>query len=360
MMRKLLPFPEWPQTDRVAWTQATCSPGILDEGGKGSHWSEGSKKSIRFGYARWLGYCEVFDPGLLDLDPQARVTRDKIVAYIDHLQSSITPAGLFNYIKHLYDALRVIAPNTDWTWLRELHLRLEKLVVARNKHPRIVDINVLVDLGCYLMEKSEVSAADPNVRGIQRAILYRDGLMITLLALRPVRRRNLTGIRIGINLITDTIGYRLYFGEHETKNHAVIEHPLPDWITSHIERYLTFYRPMFPNATSHEGLWASCKGGSLCSDAIYDRVAIHTKDSFGHSVNLHLFRDCFATTVASEDPENVQIAADMLGHSSLAITQRYYIQKNTSKACASHQNTIAALHRKLQHTKDGKDSRHGR
>ncbi|MBT3703681.1 MAG: tyrosine-type recombinase/integrase [Alphaproteobacteria bacterium] len=357
-MRKLLPFPEWPQADQDAWIQATRAPGILDDGGKGSHWSDGSKKSIRFGYARWLGYCAVLAPGFLALDPQERVTPDTIAAYIDHLKGSITPAGLFNYIKHLYDALRVIAPKTNWAWLRELHLRLEKLVVPRNKHPRIVDIYVLVDLGCYLMERSEGSADDPNVTKIQRAILYRDGLMITLLALRPVRRRNLTGIRIGKNLITEATGYRLYFAEHETKNHAVIEHPLPDWITPSIERYLTYYRPMFPNTSGHNGLWASCKGGALCSDAIYDRVAIHTKEALGHSVNLHLFRDCFATTIASDDPENVQIAADMLGHSSLAITERYYIQKNTSQACTSYQNTIADLHRKLQQAKDGKGSRH--
>jgi integrase/recombinase XerD len=359
-MRKLLPFPEWPQIDRDAWNRAIRSPGILEDGGKGSHWSEGSKKSIRYGYARWLGYCAVLDPGLLDLDPKLRLTRDRIRTYIDHLQSSVAPAGLFNYIKHLNDALRVMAPDTDWTWLRELHLRLEKLVVPRNKHPRMVDIKILVDLGCGLMDKSENSTDAPNLNDINRAILYRDGLMITLLALRPVRRRNLTGILIGTNLIVETTGYRLYFGAHETKNHAKIEHPLPAWLTPHIERYLTHFRPMFPHATSHDGLWASCKGGALCSDAIYDRVAIRTKDALGHSVNLHLFRDCFATTVASEDPENVQIAADMLGHSSLAITERYYIQKNTSKACVSYQTTLADLHRKLQHAKDGKRSRHER
>ncbi len=280
------------------------------------------------------------------------MTRDRIRAYIEHLQSSVESGGLFNYIKHLYDALRVMAPDTDWTWLRELHLRLEKLVVPRNKLPRIVDINILADLGFNLMERSENSADAPDVTDMQRAILYRDGLLISLLAMRPIRRRNLTGIHIGTNLIAEKTGYRLYFGAHETKNHAVIEHPLPDWFTPFIERYLTHYRLMFPNAINHDGLWASCKGGALCSDAIYDRVAIHTEDALGYPINLHLFRDCFATTIASDDPENVQVAADMLGHSSLAITERYYIQKNTSKACTTYQNTLAVLHRKLQHDND--------
>ncbi len=352
MTRKLLRFEDWPQADCYAWTQATRSPDIFDDPGLGSHWSDGSKKSTLTGYARWLGYCSNRFSDLLALPPEQRVTPDRVKTYIDHLKLEITYGGIFNYVKPLYDAMRVMAPNQDWRWLREVYLRLEKLVVPRNKHPRMVSSHLLVDLGLGLMNKAENLSGNTHMENMERALLYRDGLIIALLASRPIRRRNLAGIRIGINFLADSSGYTLHFGAHETKNHEVLEHPLPHWLSPYICRYLEYYRLMFQNAAHHDGLWASSQGGALCSEAIYDRVAIHTKNAFGHSVNLHLFRDCVATTIADEDPENVQVAADLLGHSSLAITERHYIQKNTSKACASYQNTLADLHQKLQHDKE--------
>jgi integrase/recombinase XerD len=351
---KILPFSRWPLSDQHAWYLSIRVGDIFEDRGPGSHWSDGSKKTILYGYARWLGFIKTAEPDALDLAPEKRVTPERVLRYVELLQGSISPAGTQNYVKHLNFATRVMAPGEDWRWLHELALRLEKLVTPRNKRPRMVSSHELVDLGLKLMADAEDATEAPDIKDIERAILYRDGLMIALLASRPIRRRNLAGIRIGVNLLIDPTGYRLRFAEHETKTHTVLEHPLPDWLVPYTNCYLEYYRLIFPGAVDHDGLWASVKGGPLRSEGIYDRIILRTKEAFGHSVNPHLFRDCVATTIAHEDPEHVHIAADLLGHASLEFTQRHYIQSQTREACVTYQGTLEVIRHSLKQNDQGR------
>jgi hypothetical protein len=61
------------------------------------------------------------------------------------------------------------------------------------------------------------------------------------------------------------------------------------------------------------------------------------------SVNLHLFRDCAATSVALEDPAHVGIAARLLGHRSPATTERHYNQASAVEAAARFQRALLEL-----------------
>jgi integrase len=60
-------------------------------------------------------------------------------------------------------------------------------------------------------------------------------------------------------------------------------------------------------------------------------------------VNPHLFRDCAATTIARHTPEQVNIASQILGHSKLATTERYYNQSGSASASRQYQTAIATL-----------------
>jgi integrase len=306
---------------------------ILEDGGPGAVWSEGSRRSVRHSYRRWLGFLATHEPDALDLDPVVRVTEDRIRRYVDALQGSISPAGTHNYVKHLYDALRVMAPGHGWSWLERLARSLSRLVTPRSKRHRVVSAHALVALGIDLMEQAEhgdTMTGNP-------ALLYRDGLIIALLAARPIRRRNLAMMRIGRHLLRDRVGYRLAFNDDETKSGMPLHLDLPQFLIPFIDAYLDRWRPAIAGAEGHDGLWASMKGCPMSGDALYDRVCIRTARAFGHAVNLHLFRDCVATTIALEDPANVGIAAELLGHASLAMTERHYIQASTVEATRRHQ-----------------------
>ena len=74
--------------------------------------------------------------------------------------------------------------------------------------------------------------------------------------------------------------------------------------------------------------------------AIYLRVRQHTRDAFGVAINPHLFRHAAATTLAIADPENVRVAAPLLGHRTFTTTERHYQQ---AKSFEAHRQYIAAI-----------------
>ena len=345
----LLPWDAWPEADRRAWEAAVRPGDVLEDGGPASHWAPRTKRTILYGYRRWLGHLAINDPDQLTSAPMERIHAESIRNYVETLDASITPAGTFNYVKHLYYAARVMGPERDWAWLGEIARRLEQRVVPTNKRPRMVSASRLFELGIELMTKAE--QADDMVPRT-RALLYRDGLIIALLAARPFRRRTFAVIEIGTSLVRVGDGYALVFSPDETKNHRAVETFVPGVLVPYVESYLTAHRPNIFGAGSHQGLWASAKGRPMTEEAIYERVCLHTRDAFGRSINPHLFRDCLATEIAIEDPVNVRIAADMLGHISLETTERYYIQAASLEIGRKHQAGIVAMRERLSEHKN--------
>jgi len=109
----------------------------------------------------------------------------------------------------------------------------------------------LVELGLRLMEGAE-SEAKGTER--QRAIAFRDGMLIALLALRPaMRRRNLAALEIDRHLrrIGDT--WIVAFAEDETKTGVALEFPWPQILLSGFAHWLDHWRPMLLRFT---GRWS--------------------------------------------------------------------------------------------------------
>ena len=64
--------------------------------------------------------------------------------------------------------------------------------------------------------------------------------------------------------------------------------------------------------------------------------------AFGEPINLHLFRDIAATTIATRDPAHVGIARDLLAHGDLRSLERHYIQADQTTAARTYQTAIKA------------------
>ena len=74
--------------------------------------------------------------------------------------------------------------------------------------------------------------------------------------------------------------------------------------------------------------------------ALYDRIRARTKDGFGKAMSIHSFRYAAPTTLAITDPENVRIAAPLLGHRTFSTTETYYQQAQTLEA---HREYVKAI-----------------
>jgi len=221
--RKSLPFADWPAADRAEWERAFVEGDVFDGRGPGAHLAPRSRLTIERGYARWLAFVAQHDAASMQLDPASRVTPVGLRAFIDAQSARCSPTTVWNDVKSVYDAMRLLAPDHDWTWLRTVKARLERRLPPRRAGP-VVDSGRLLDLGIRLMDEAigkAVLAERPAL------VAYRDGLIIAFLAMRPLRRRTLACLRIGRQLQQIGETWVLVLEPEDLKNREPAEFSFP-------------------------------------------------------------------------------------------------------------------------------------
>jgi integrase/recombinase XerD len=370
-MTRRPPIADWPERDRALWEKGVEPKGLFEGGGVGAGWSDASRFKTARGYRYWLLWLTAH--GLCDRNLSAadRVTRERVAAYVAELKPTRAPYTVLCRIRELYDAMRVMAPETDWDWLSELHCTLSAGVrPVRDKLPRLRPIGELDDLGQRLMDEAE-SAAEWSAR--RRAVLFRDALIIALLAYRPVRLKNLAMMRLGRHLVKVGGSWQMLFGAHETKTHVLYEARVPSTLAPRLERYLDAHRPVLlrgkcvhdraNNMPLSEGetsirpkvdaVWVSEVGTQIEQGALTHRIVKHTKAAFGRSVSPHMFRDCVATSIALDNPKHVGDASLVLGHAGHRMTEKHYNHARSLEASRRHATTIARLRETLNAGRKG-------
>lgn len=268
-----------------------------------------------------------------------------MAAYVADLSAVNSPQTRLSRVVELHEMARVMDPAQDWTWFKGIAARLRaQRVPARPKAPRIVAVNELLQLGQHLM----ATAADAG-SSLAQAIRYRDGLAVAFLAARPLRRRNLAGLRIGQSLVQRAGTWWLEITGEETKTARPISLPVPGVLSQAIDIYLVVHHPILAGRCAgrprapEAALWLSKHGVPMSEDSLYGRIVQVTAAHFGRPINPHLFRDCLATSIAVDDPDHILIAAILLGHTSIATTDRYYIQASSLQAVRRWQEYVLRL-----------------
>src|SRR5690348_11680207 len=100
-----IPYARWPLSDQILW-EAACKPGDFLECGPASHLRERSRRTLMFGYSRWLRFVERTDPAALAEAPAARITPERLKAYTAEQSSTLSPSTVWNDIKAVYDMIR--------------------------------------------------------------------------------------------------------------------------------------------------------------------------------------------------------------------------------------------------------------
>jgi hypothetical protein len=146
-------------------------------------------------------------------------------------------------------AVKAMAPTEDWSWLSRRATRMKlKAKASREKRHAVRHTIDLYRFGLTVMDTAG-TAAGP-VAAAQR---YQAGLIIALLAARPLRKRNFQAITIGESLRWDGRRYWLTFGTHETKMRMRIDEPLPDDLQPYLEAFLLSWRPVLLRKTQKFG-----------------------------------------------------------------------------------------------------------
>ena len=343
--RQCLKVEDWPAEDRSTWL-AACSPGSLlddDFGVRSAHARISNAKDAK-GYGRWLTHLAFHDAPALELTPGERITGQRVTRYVQRLEEmGLSSQTILDRLQELGAVAKVMRPDGDWRLINRIAAKIRaRHKPARDKTYRVLS-HQLVDLGLTLM-----SSAGENM-STENAIQYRDGLIIGLLALVPLRRRNLTALALGSTLTEIGNRFIISFAEGETKTGSPLELLLPEALIGPLRVYLEKWRPLLCARTGRwtapagAALWISKDGSPMTQMAIYDRVKARTQTAFGTAVNPHAFRHAAATTQAIADPANVRIAAPLLGHRTFNTTERYYQQAEGYIAQRTFLDTIENL-----------------
>lgn len=327
--RTCLPVHQWPSEDQLRWTTA-CAPGDILEGNAGRRSTHRwiSNRKAEKGYGRWLTFIAIYEPETLNSLPEERITHDRVIRYVTDLRRLGNSSGtLLGRLQELGEFATAIAPTGDWAFLKKISSRIRAThKPARSTEPRQLSHEVLA-LGFDLMKNLP---ADP----LMAAIRYRDGLTIAMLAMLPLRRKNLSELTIGETLQRAGSAWKITFSSEQMKTGVPFILDVPQLLTPYLERYLETFRKVLVDRTgrwhqpAQQALWVSKDGSRMTPMALYDRIRTCTRLAFEKPLNPHLFRHMAATTLSIEAPSAVRSAAALLGHRKLSTTERYYIQAN--------------------------------
>jgi site-specific recombinase XerD len=345
--RRCKPLGEWPEADRRLWQAALVPGDLLEEGGSRARYTENTNRGIVFSYGRWLQSLD--SRGQLDPagSPGERITPARVRTYLADLERHNAIQTVFNRLIHLSVAARVMDPHRDWSWLNRMAAPIRaRHRPARPKRRRLVATHDLFDLGVKLM-----AAAERKNAAYDRATTYRDGLMIALLAARPLRLANLVGLALDRTLVFRGRQWWLQIPATETKTKEPIELPWPETLIAPLATYLSCHRTVLEQRHGRwtrpvgQALWLSRDGSPMTRRAIYDRITSRTLKGLSRAIHPHLFRDCAATTLAIEDPDHVRIASRLLGHRTFSTTEQYYNQACSVEASRIMQSYLLLLRR---------------
>jgi len=330
-----LPIEEWPQADRDAWQQA-CRPGSrFTRGGPASHLGDISRADYANRYGAFLGFLQ--RTGCLDCEAGAghQINPANVAAYVADLQTRVTTfTTTYNAISKLRRVGKLIDSSMDLTWLNELEEDLRLVATPRPKFDRLVMTDRLVKAGLTLIVESNAFARTP----VARAKGIRNGLMIALLAICPIRLRNFAALEIGRTFREIEGSWWIVLPANETKSRRADERRLPDFLKLYIELYLSDARPALarPNAPTN-GLWLSAVSGRpMIKKAVGTLVSKITFETLGVDVSPHLFRTAAASTAATYGRGLPHLASALLNHTDPRITEEHYNRATSMSAAETY------------------------
>jgi integrase/recombinase XerD len=326
-----LPYADWPHDDRIRW-EAAFKVGVdrFDDCGPAAHLAEPTRLGLRDGHARFLAFLSAHDSNLLARSPAARINREVVEAYV----RSFSCGGITTVtnLHRLRDTLRFICPDEDWSWLLTIIKRISAQARPKPKMHHMVTSEALYPLGIKLMDRAVTDLIAAESTSKARAFAYRDGLMIALLALIPLRLRTLGALRIGKHLVQSGNLWALDIPAEDNKTKRPLEFPISAELSGRIDLYLNQFRCRILGAGTHDHLWASDQGRAMHDGTIYNMITRRTREALGFPVNPHRFRRAAATFWSSRDPANVRGVKDLLGHASFNTTEKHYIMAQSRVA----------------------------
>ncbi len=334
-----LPIELWPDADRTAWISA-CQPSQrLKRGGAASHMKVITRDDLRRRYGYFLDCMN--RRGLLDPTKAAgaHVVPENVDAYLKELFARVGSVTVQGSMHKLRRACELIDPTRDLSWLADIEKDLALVMRPRSKANRWVLTEVLVEAGLTLIREAENSQ---KISKLSQARQVRNGLMVAMLAMHPIRLKNFAALEIGRSLVEIKGSWWIVLSASETKEGRADERRIDDLLQPALDRYLKKYRPFLAGADqSTKALWLSSNDGASMSYAGVERVLTETtRTTVGIAVSPHLFRTAIASSAAIHGGANPHLASALLHHTDPHVTEVHYNRASSISAADSLRSII--------------------
>jgi integrase len=320
---RALPIELWPEADRKAWIFA-CQPSQrLKRGGAGSHMKAITLDDLARRYGYFLDFMNRW--GLLDPTKAAggHVVLENVNAYLAELTARVGSVTVQGSIYKLRRASELIDPARDLSWLADIEKDLALVMRPRSKADRWVLTEVLVEAGLTLIAEAENSR---RMSKLGQARQVRNGLMVAMLAMHPIRLKNFAALQIGRNLVEIKGSWWIVLSASETKEDRPDERRIDDLLQPALQRYLKEYRPVLAGAgQSTTALWLSSNDGNpMTYDGAARATTEATRATVGVAVSPHLFRTATASSAATHGGASPHLASALLHHTDPRVTEAHY------------------------------------
>jgi integrase len=304
----------------------------------------------------------VSDSGALDIDAAAaaHVTPEAIEDFIERANRSRSSVSVASVTRNVRSMAQKLAPEQDFHWLKNIEAQLRAKARPKAKFSRMVGSDELVEAGLVLMQ--EAGCAKPG--SIEQAVMFRDGLIIALLAVCPIRVGSFARLTLGRSFLRIGGDWWIGLAVDETKSGRPDERPVPSFLTSSVDEYLRAYRSRLLSAsrvgTARDNgatlpeagaalatgpLWMTRRGQAISVGTMQATVTWTTRRTLGVSVNPHLFRACAATAAALNATAHPHLASALLQHTDPIVTETHYNRASSLQASLRYHEILAEMFR---------------
>jgi integrase len=197
-----------------------------------------------------------------------------------------------------------------------------------------------------------------------RLVMYATAMEILLIC--PMRRKNLAGLRIDLDLYRpDPRRKKLTYimiGADDVKNSNAIQWPIPAESARLIETYIACHRPHLVDPGNP---YLFGNGGKRRSaQSLGEWLAAAVTRALGVQFNIHLARHFAAWNFLRLNPGQYEVVRQVLGHRNIAVTMAHYIGLEADSAAQHFDATVLrdrkAMRRMAAHAfRQGVGSRYG-
>ena len=339
-----LPLDQWPEADRSAWTAACWPNERLRRGGAAAHLKDVTRRDLARRYGYFLDHVQRSEGLDRNAVAAAYVTADRVDRFIAELQARVGSVTVYGSIYKLRRMAQLLAPAQVFTWLAEVEKDLALVMQPRSKFNHFVYTNLLLEAGMTLMAEAD---ATTHRSVLARARLFRNGLMVALLALHFIRLKNFAALEVGRSFKKIENSWWIVLCAGETKEKRADERLVDPCLTSWIDRYLTIHRPVLARTGDvPASLWLSSNNGRAMTYLAVEKVISKTTlATVGVDVSPHLFRTAGASTAAIHAGDTPHLATALLHHTDPAVAEEHYSRASSLSATRSYAALIRALRR---------------